>query len=198
MPRALDLTGQTFGRFIAREPIRHLGLRAWLCDCVCGNTSRVLTRDLTKGNSRSCGCAQATQGGQSKSRAYIAWRNMLMRCTNPSHPQYDNYGGRGIKVCRRWKSYINFREDMGQPPLGLTLERKNNVKGYNPGNCMWATYAAQARNKRVTRMITYKGETMCIIDWARRLGIDGTTLQQRLAKGMKPRQAFTAPIRGKG
>lgn len=73
---------------------------------------------------------------------------MLQRCRNPRNRRFKDYGGRGITVCERWLSFDNFLADMGEPPLGLTIERRDNDKGYEPGNCYWATYKVQANNQR--------------------------------------------------
>lgn len=76
------------------------------------------------------------------------WENMKQRCNNPNNQGYKNYGGRGIKVCGRWHSFENFYADMGDCPEGLTLERKDNDGNYEPGNCRWATWKEQGKNKR--------------------------------------------------
>ena len=73
---------------------------------------------------------------------------MLQRCNNPNSQRYKDYGGRGITVCKRWLKFENFLADMGDRPRGLTLDRKNNDKGYYKRNCHWATYEQQAANKR--------------------------------------------------
>lgn len=73
---------------------------------------------------------------------------MVRRCTNPKHKKYRHYGGRGITVCAKWMTFENFYSDMGDPPSGLTLERKNNELGYSLDNCIWATYSDQNRNRR--------------------------------------------------
>ena len=80
---------------------------------------------------------------------YDAWHNMIQRCTNPNHPDWDNYGGRGITVCYSWRCFVNFLRDIGiKPHPDLTLERIENSKGYEPGNVKWATMTEQASNKR--------------------------------------------------
>lgn len=82
------------------------------------------------------------------SKTYIAWRSMKERCLNDQHPDYADYGGRGITICKRWLAFLNFLEDMGDAPVGTTLERKNVDGNYEPDNCIWASSATQARNRR--------------------------------------------------
>lgn len=89
-----------------------------------------------------------TKHGMSKTKIYGRWMNVLYRCYNVKGNRYKYYGGRGIKVCKRWHDFRNFYKDMGQPPEGLSLDRIDNNKGYSKENCRWATMAEQSKNKR--------------------------------------------------
>jgi len=122
-------------------------------------------------------------------RAYYAWRNMHRRCTNPSDDAYSNYGGRGIAVCERWKSYDAFFEDMGNPAPGLSLDRIDNSKGYSPENCRWATAREQLNNQRRNVVIEHSGIKMTIGQWATHLGLQYDTLHRRLRR-MSPEKAL--------
>jgi hypothetical protein len=105
---------------------------------------------------------------------------MRQRCDNPKRNNYKNYGGRGIRVCKRWEKLENFESDMGERPPGATLERIDNSKGYEPSNCAWATKARQRRNSRRILSYTYQGKTQCLEDWSRELGIRYPTLYARI------------------
>jgi hypothetical protein len=85
----------------------------------------------------------------SKHPLYSTWRSMHERCSNPFDAAYANYGARGISVCQAWESFEQFTKDMGLKPADhLTLERKDNFKGYNPENCIWDTRSNQCVNRR--------------------------------------------------
>jgi hypothetical protein len=100
-------------------------------------------------------------------KTYNAWRNMVQRVTNANRPDYNCYGGRGVTVCQRWLSFLNFIEDMGEKPEGLSIDRIDNSEGYSKENCRWATKREQAENTRRTRRITFNGKTMCLKAWAK-------------------------------
>lgn len=131
-----------------------------------------------------------------------AWAAMKGRCTNPNHPNYRYYGGRGITICDRWmNSFKAFCEDMGPRPPNHTLDRIDNDGNYCPENCRWATKETQQRNSRNARMVEYEGREVSVIELAEILNMNWGTLYNRIAKGWSmdeiianPRPA-TKPIR---
>ena len=157
----------------------------WLCICECGNQKTVRADHLKSGHTESCGCIP---GGPKKldrpdAPLYQRWRGMIARTTSPKDARYADYGGRGIGVCDRWKSFAGFAEDMG-PTFSpeLTLERIDNDRGYEPGNCRWATVVEQARNKRTSYFVTFRGHTKTIAEWSELLGLNYDTVRGRLRK----------------
>ena len=116
----------------------------------------------------------------STTSTYIAWRNMRRRCSSPTDSSWHHYGGRGIKVCPRWDSYDQFVKDMGLKPFGLTLERLNTNKGYEPGNCAWVTMRNNINNRRNTAKVA--GIPVTVI--AEQTGIKPDTLRKRQQRGI--------------
>lgn len=123
--------------------------------------------------------------GYSGTTTYTAWRNMLARCLNKTDGKYPRYGGRGIKICKRWMKFKNFVNDMGECPVGLTLERKDNDGDYCPTNCIWATYKEQARNNSRNRKVFHEGVLYkSLIEFAEAKNLDYVRLKTRLAAGV--------------
>lgn len=116
---------------------------------------------------------------------------MLKRCNNKNDPHWPNYGGRGIRVCERWTDFSNFLSDMGEKPLGTSIERLDNDRGYEPKNCVWATNDTQARNKQTTRYVTVCGQRLLIRDACIMYGIPHTSIwTYRFQKGLTLTEAF--------
>ena len=112
---------------------------------------------------------------------YNVWAGMKARCLNKADAVYYRYGGRGIKVCKRWMKYQNFEDDMLESySKGLELDRVDNGKGNAPNNCRWATPRQQSNNRRNNRKLKYNGRAMNISQWARLLGLKPNTISMRL------------------
>lgn len=91
-----------------------------------------------------------TTHGLSQTPEYKCWQDMIIRCTNPKSKSYKYYGARGITVCNEWRcSFEAFYRDVGpRPARGLSIERVENARGYEPGNVRWATHSEQMKNRR--------------------------------------------------
>ena len=132
-----------------------------------------------------------------KIKGYHSWRSMKGRCLNPNATGYKNYGGRGIKVCRRWMVFKNFIDDMGEKPNGLSLDRINTNGNYSPKNCRWANIFEQNRNKRNVKIIEFDGKKMTIKEWAKLYNIPYVRLWDRLSNlKWNIKKALTTPLKG--
>lgn len=196
-----DHAGRRFGRLTAVRRLKGWPSR-WRCRCMCGAQTIVSATTLVEGKTRSCGCLRAelsskrrrTHGESNRTPEYIAWLAMVSRCTNKNRSAYKNYGGRGIKVCARWrKSFTSFLRDMGRRPSRLhSLDRFPDQNGnYCASNCRWATRRQQMQNKRDNHLLLFRGERLCLAVWGRRIGIGGQGIAYRLAHGWTLKRALT-------
>ena len=154
---------------------------------------------------RACACGKQGRSGRPLldplaislrgSKFHETWSRIWTRCTNPNADNWAYYGGRGIRVCDRWKSFEAFVADM-YPSYeeGLTIERNDSDGPYSPENCRWATMAEQVVNRRSNRRVTFQGRTQTISQWAAELGLDYFTLRKRLNRGWPVERALTAPV----
>lgn len=189
--RKVDLIGQRFGLIVVVK--RASARTAWLGRCDCGTVKVFYSGNLKSGRSGSCGCrvpaiseALHLRHGQARGGAktveWVCWRSIKERCENIRSKSYPSYGGRGIRVCSRWsRSFEAFYADMGPKPSPKhSIDRRDNERGYEPGNCRWATKLEQCNNTRRNRLLTHGSETDTMAQWARRLGVDYGLLKRRL------------------
>lgn len=193
--------GQQFGRLkvlATGKPPNSYRYQA-ICQCECGSPPRPVRIDgLTSGAVLSCGCIRresALTHGMTGHLGYLRWRHMMDRCYNPRNPAYPNYGGRGITVCADWHDVATFISQLPDGYFdGAELDRIDNDGDYRPGNVRWATRTENANNRRSIRLLTFRGETLSMRDWSRRLGIEERLIHSRICKlGWSVDRALTEP-----
>lgn len=187
-----DHTGQRFGRlFVAERVANRNGEPAFRCVCDCSNESVVLGKHLRYGKTISCGCyarERSTTHGLARSSGrhplYTIWYSMMQRCFYKHNDSFNNYGGRGIKVCDRWQNPSLFFEDM-RPTWceGMSLDRIDPNGDYEPDNCRWVSFQEQARNRRSNRMVDTPWGVMTLVEASERSGVNYQKLHGRLRRG---------------
>lgn len=198
--------GLRFGYLTALEYIRENRVSWWMVRCDCGTVKRIRQPIFSQPYIKSCGCMRSAlcsaanrkhghTGEGWASKTFRVWSGMRSRCTNPNTPNFKRYGGRGITVCDRWNTFVNFLADMGEAPEGKTLERVDNNAGYSKENCKWATPKEQANNRRNNTFLEFNGRRLNIERWAEEIGVPSNTLWMRINHGKwSIEKALTTPL----
>ena len=199
-------TGERHGRLVCLGKDPNKDHRYYLYKCDCGNVKSIIQDNVKRGATISCGCylkINRINGnchrtyGYSHTRIDHIYKSMIDRCDNPKNSGYHKYGGRGIRVCEEWKAnklaFFEWAFANGYAE-NLTIDRKDNSKGYSPENCRWITYQEQNNNRRSNRYEMIDGETHTVAEWSRISGIAQTTIGDRLRRGWHPKDAVFKPI----
>ena len=206
MRRNSDLSGQRFGRLtvLYKTDKTKYGKALWHCKCDCGNFKDTISTSLKNGDVKSCGCLQKEvrkenalhldkvrlKHGMSDNRLYRIYNDMVSRCYRKSINGYENYGGRGIRVCDEWLGEDGFKNFMSWSFANgyneeLTIDRLDSNGHYEPNNCKWSTRKEQANNTRATIFLEYGREKHSLTEWSEITGIRKGTLYTRMRKGWR-------------
>lgn len=198
-----SIAGERFGRLVGVADIAPGEREKGLFKCDCGTTKAISRKHVRGGKISSCGCLQRevasqtfTKHGHSRigqrTTEYRIWYAMKDRITNPDCPAYENYGGRGIKICDAWlNDFSAFLADMGPRPSGMTIDRIDNDGDYEPGNCRWATRKQQSNNRRSNRHVEIDGRTVTLAQACDQRGLTVGTVWSRLERGWPVEKALT-------
>lgn len=200
-----DMVGRIFGRLEVLSVFHKNRKKFAFCQCSCGKQKAIYTYSLVAGDTRSCGCLSdevrgkrtVTHGetiGGISSTEHSRWNMMRQRCLNPKNHQYPIYGGRGIKVCERWKKFENFLANMGRAPAGMSLDRIDCDGPYEPSNCRWATAKTQARNQRNKIRYEFKGKSLLLCELAELSVVSYDTLKRRIYTGWTVEEAVCSKL----
>lgn len=195
MSRKLSVTiGAVYGRLTvtSRAGSTPYGASLWRCLCECGTKKIQRASQLTSGASVSCGCFAREQTskrvrthGATNTFEFSVWKAMRSRCLRPTHVRYHRYGGRGIRICKRWDTFEKFLADMGVCPFPKgSIERKDNDGNYTPSNCVWLPKAQQAVNRVGVRRIA----GLSLTAYAEKYNVPASTLRLRIAQGFTEKQ----------
>lgn len=197
MTARIEIGGQKFGLWTV---LHHAGGGMWACQCVCGSRKNIASAALRKGTSRGCRrcrCGHGVHYG-SGTRLYNIWAKMIARCSNSNLPEFSFYGGRGITVCKPWRSSFEAFQTWALAngyADNLTLDRRDNDGGYSAENCRWVTSLVQSRNRRSNRLIAWRGHRLTVAEVADQTGLRASTIYKRLSMGWSPEKATLTPVR---
>lgn len=201
MPLIRNLANQKFGMLTAISYSHsEKGKACWFCLCDCGNKHTVVRGSLVNGLTKSCGCLGTnTKHGKTHTNEFDIWSGMRGRCRNENNKMFKDYGGRGIKVCKKWDdSFISFFDDMGErPSVEHSIERIDNDGDYTPENCKWATAKEQSNNRRSNRFFVIGDAKKTLSQWCDIYNIRYGTVNMRInSYGYSIYKALTKPVRG--
>lgn len=205
MPKRLELQGKKFNSLYVDHFVEfRKGKGYWSCTCDCGNTGVVMIgSQLVSGKliaCQECGKKRQTESKIKHGMAHMPEYDILIaaiaRCTQPHHSEWDNYGGRGIRVCQEWiDDPRKFLEHIGpRPSADHSLDRIDVNGNYEPGNVQWATDEEQQNNRRDCRKVTRNGETLTLAQWGRRLGLNPSVIANRIDRGWSEDRWFDPPM----
>lgn len=210
-----EMIGKKYGRLLVQgfsvkktQGKNRVNHRVYLfCRCDCGAEVRARKDSVLIGRIVSCGCNKREKAhysglrhaqscithNMSKTRLFSIWRSMKSRCYIKTCGGYENYGGRGIKVCKEWKEHFeSFRDwafENGYTDK-LSIDRIDVNGNYEPSNCQWITMLEQQSNKTNNHFITYKNKTLTLSQWSRELNIPVSTIYNRLRKNYSLDKVF--------
>ena len=197
--RFADLTNKRFGNLIAIKYFKKPNEKkyTWQCVCDCGNTKNIISSNLIRGNSTTCGCGKiklgeiTTKHGMAKTRIFKIWVGVRKRCTNSNCKSYNLYGGRGITISSKWDNFIDYYNDMKEGYSDdLSLDRIDPNGNYEPGNCRWATMKTQNRNKRNNHFVNYDNNNKTLAEWSEISGVDSNVINYRIKNGWDLKNAI--------
>ncbi len=217
--QVIDMTGQKCGRLTVLNFAGTRNEKAyWLCLCDCGKQSEVLGKFLRNGTTKSCGCLSSdttalrslrhghSQRGNRRPE-YRCWKAVIQRCTNTNATYYENYGGRGIKVCEGFVNYETFFSTLGTKPTRKhEIDRVDNDLHYSCGSCAqclregwkmnlrWATRIQSSNNRRNNHFVEFQGIKLTLTQWAEKIGINANSIKNRLRRGWSVAKALTQPL----
>ncbi len=135
-------------------------------------------------------------GRKKQTKSYRTWAHIKERCENPNCKAFNDYGGRGIKLCDDWHDFENFYKCMGEPPSAKhTIERIDNNGNSEPDNCKWATMKEQHNNTRFNHFLEFNGKRNTVAQWGEITGINASTIHTRIRKGWSVERTLTQKVR---
>jgi len=193
MRAKIDMIGKTFGKLLVLEEMEgrdSYGSVFYKCKCTCGKEKIIRGSYIRSGHTSSCGCLgikTKVKHNMTKTVEHNTWVRMKQRCYNKNILRYENYGGRGIKVCDRWlNSFENFFEDMGyRPSKHHSIERIDNSGNYEPTNCVWTDKKTQARNRRNSVKILHENKIIDIFSFSEIINLSVSGARSLICRNYK-------------